>query len=101
MNLKNQITSHIVLYLILTLTKREVFELSTTAAITIGQLHQLRSRIRAWAQEEDHGHGGRTLLINHIVAYVRWRDVLFTHDIGNVIDDAAVNAIHAKAAYQH
>lgn len=78
-----------------------MFELSTATAVSIGQLHQLRSGIRARAQKEDHRHGGRTLLENHVEAHVRRRDVLLAHDIDNVIDDAAVNAIHAKAAYQH
>lgn len=88
-------------HLVLTLTKREISELSTATAVSISQLHQLRSRIRARAQKEDHGHGGRTLLENHIEAHVRRRDILFTHDIDNVINDATVNAIYAEAAYQH
>lgn len=96
----NQIT-HALSYLVLTLTEREISELSTAAAVSIGQLHQLRSRIRARAQKENHGHGRRTLLENHIEAHVRRRDVLLTHDIDNVIDDAAINPIHAEAAYQH
>lgn len=88
-------------HLVLTLTKREISKLSTATAVSIGQLHQLRSRIRARAQKEDYRHGGRTLLENHIEAHMRRCDILFTHDIDNIINDATVNAIYAEAAYQH
>jgi len=85
-------------YLVLILTEREVFELPSAPTLPICQFHQFGSRIRAWAQNEDYRHGRRTFLEYHIETHMRRCDVVLAHDLGNVINDTAINAIYAKTA---
>lgn len=80
------------------LTEREIFEFPPAAAVPICQLHQFRGRIRAWAQNENYGHGGCTFLEDHVEAHVRRCDKFLAHDLSDVIDDAAINAIYAETA---
>lgn len=88
-------------HLFLTLTKRQKLELVGTKATAFGKFCEVTSRIRARTQNENNRTSRRTLFVDILKANDRRSDVLLVHDLGHILGDGTVHAVHSEATQQH
>jgi len=84
--------------LFLSLSERQIFQLASTEAQSVGEFHKVACRVRAGTENEYDRTQRRASLEDGLEADDWRHDVLFAHHPGHILADGTVDAVHAKTA---